>query len=178
MKKTRYIAEMGILFSLACALQFLESLIPIPLPMGIKAGISSIVVMYTLVSVGFGSAMTVAVLKSGFVFVTRGASAFCMSMCGGVLSVLVMGVLLALTKNKKNGTGIIFMSVTGGVFHNIGQLAAASFFAGSIYTFSYLPVLIIAGIASGIVTGIIFRFLISNIGRKKCSLERSNINNE
>lgn len=150
---------MGLMLALASALQFLESLIPIPLPLGVKPGLSSIVVMAVLVKFGFASAMTTAVLKSGFVFITRGGTAFCMSVCGGVLSVAVMGVFLAVTRRSKNGVGILLMSVLGGLFHNIGQLAAASLFTGSAATFSYLPVLVIAGTVSGLFTGTIFKLI-------------------
>lgn len=154
---------MGLMLALASALQFLESLIPLPLPLGVKAGLSSIVVMVVLVKFGFASAMTIAVLKSGFVFITRGATAFCMSVSGGVLSVAVMGAFLAATRSSKDGTGIIMMSVLGGVFHNIGQLAAASVFTGSFLTLSYLPVLIIAGIISGLFTGTVFRLIVNRL---------------
>ena len=151
---------MGLMLALATALQFLESMIPIPLPLGVKPGISSIVIMVVLVKFGFLSAMTLAVLKSGFVFITRGATAFCMSVSGGVLSVAVMGAVLILSRRSKNGTGILLMSVLGGVSHNIGQLAAASVFMGSALTFSYLPVLVIAGIVSGMFTGTVFKFVL------------------
>lgn len=163
MKKTRFIAVMGLMLALASALQFLEGMIPIPLPLGVKPGISSIVVMVVLVKFGFASAMTIAVLKSGFVFITRGAAAFCMSVSGGVLSVAVMGVFLAVTRKSKNGTGLLPMSVLGGVFHNIGQLAAASVFMGSVLTLSYLPVLVIAGIISGAFTGTVFKLIVDSV---------------
>lgn len=148
------------MLALASALQFLESMIPIPLPLGVKPGISSIVVMVVLVKFGFASAMTTAVLKSGFVFITRGATAFCMSVCGGVLSVAVMGAFFAVSRRSKNGTGILLMSVLGGASHNMGQLAAATVFTGSVLTFSYLPVLVIAGIVSGMFTGTVFKFVL------------------
>lgn len=154
---------MGLMLALASALQFLESLIPLPLPLGVKAGISSIVVMVVLVKFGFASAMLIAVLKSGFVFITRGASAFFMSVSGGVLSVAVMGAFLTATRRSKDGAGILLMSALGGVFHNIGQLAAASVFMGSFLTLSYLPVLVIAGIASGLFTGTVFRLIVNRL---------------
>lgn len=163
MKKSRYIALMGLMLALASALQFLESLIPIPLPLGVKPGISSIVVMVVLVKFGFASAMTTAVLKSGFVFITRGATAFCMSVSGGILSVAVMGAFFAASRRSKNGTGILPMSVLGGISHNMGQLAAASVFTGSVLTLSYLPVLVIAGTVSGIFTGIVFKLILPHI---------------
>lgn len=167
MKKSRYIAEMGLLLALASALQFLESLIPLPLPLGVKAGISSIVVMAVLARLGFVSALTIAVLKSCFVFVTRGATAFFMSVSGGVLSVAVMGAVFAFQRRKESGTGILLMSALGGVSHNLGQLAAASVLMGSAYTLSYMPVLVISGIVSGIFTGFIFKLILPFLYKNK-----------
>ena len=163
MKKSRYIAVMGLMLALASALQFLESLIPIPLPLGVKAGISSIVVMVVLVKFGFASAMTTAVLKSCFVFITRGATAFFMSVSGGVLSVAVMQAVLVVSRGSKNGTGILLMSALGGISHNLGQLAAASVFTGSVLTFSYLPVLVISGVVSGLFTGTVFKLILPRL---------------
>lgn len=154
---------MGLMLALASALQFLEGLIPIPLPLGVKPGLSSIVVMVVLTKFGFPSAMTIAALKSGFVFITRGASAFFMSISGGLLSVAVMGAFLAITRKTKSGTGILAMSVLGGAFHNIGQLAAAALYMGTALTFSYAPVLVIAGTVSGIFTGLIFKLIQARI---------------
>ena len=158
---------MGLMLALASALQFLESMIPIPLPLGVKPGISSIVVMVVLVKFGFASAMTLAVLKSGFVFITRGATAFCMSVSGGILSVAVMGAFFAVSRRSKNGTGILLMSVLGGISHNIGQLAADTVFTGSVLTFSYLPVLVISGLVSGIFTGTVFKFVLPYLDKNR-----------
>lgn len=167
MKKTQYIAVMGIMLALASALQFLESLIPLPLPLGVKAGLSSIVVMAVLAKFGFVSALTIAVLKSCFVFATRSATAFFMSVSGGVLSVVVMGAVFAIQRRKENGTGILLMSALGGVSHNLGQLAAASVLMGSAFTLSYMPVLVISGIISGIFTGFIFKLILPFLYKNK-----------
>lgn len=167
MKKSRYIAVMGLMLALASALQFLEGLIPIPLPMGVKLGLSSIVVMAVLARLGFASALMIAVLKSGFVFITRGATAFFLSISGGVLSVAVMGAVFALSRRSKDGAGILLMSALGGISHNLGQLAAASLLMGSAYTMSYLPVLAIAGIISGVATGFIFKLILPFLSKIK-----------
>lgn len=176
MKKTRIIAKLGVLLALACALQFLEGLVPVPLPLGVKPGISSIVVMYILLFMGFKYAAVSAVLKSCFVLITRGASAFCMSLAGGLLSVAVMGACVWLSQRRDKSTGIAAVSVAGGVSHNIGQLAAASVIAGSIYTISYLPVLIPAGVISGLFTGVIFRLLLPVM--EKSAAEDKNISSD
>lgn len=163
MSKSRYIAKFGILLALACSLQFLEGMIPLPLPLGVKAGFSSIVIMYMLLYMNFSDALTAAVLKSGFVFITRGASAFCMSVCGGILSVFTMAIVVRLSHHSEKETGLVMLSVTGGIFHNIGQLTAASVISGSLLTASYLPVLVISGIISGIVTGTLLGLILPKI---------------
>lgn len=151
------------MLALASALQFLESLIPLPLPLGVKAGISSVVIMYVLLFMDFRSALTVAVLKSVFVFTIRGASAFFMSVCGGILSVVIMGTYLFISRKRSGSTGILILSVSGGISHNAGQLAAAAVISGNAYTLSYLPVLLIAGIISGIFTGTLLRIILPRL---------------
>ena len=71
---------MGLLFALAMALSFLESLLPaLPmLPPGIRLGLSNIVTMYALFVLGPVSGYTIAVLKALFVLLTRGAVAAAM----------------------------------------------------------------------------------------------------
>ena len=93
--KVKRLALMGLLFALAMALSFLESLLPaLPmLPPGIRLGLSNIVTMYALFVLGPVSGYTIAVLKSLFVLLTRGAVAAAMSASGGIASVTVMLLL-------------------------------------------------------------------------------------
>ena len=93
--KVKRLALMGLLFALAMALSFLESLLPaLPmLPPGIRLGLSNIVTMYALFALGPVSGYTIAVLKSLFVLLTRGAVAAAMSASGGIASVTVMLLL-------------------------------------------------------------------------------------
>ena len=60
------VAYMGLLFALAMALSFLESLIPLPpvYPAGFKLGLSNIVTMYCLFFLGAKDAYLLATLKS------------------------------------------------------------------------------------------------------------------
>lgn len=94
-RKVKRLALMGLLFALAMALSFLESLLPaLPmLPPGIRLGLSNIVTMYALFVLGPVSGYTIAVLKSLFVLLTRGAVAAAMSASGGIASVTVMLLL-------------------------------------------------------------------------------------
>lgn len=154
--KTRRLTTMALLLALALILSALESMIPpitgmIP---GIKMGLSNIVVMYTLLFLGLPSALLLAVMKALFVLSSRGLLAAALSLCGGVSSILVMFVLMQL---KKANFSYIFLSICGATTHNIVQLGLAVCLTGSVFAAAYLPVLVIAGVAMGIVTGTILR---------------------
>ncbi len=160
MKTSQKIARTAILFALAMALSWLESLLPsfIPVP-GIKLGLSNIVTMYSLFFSGAPAAFAVAILKSLFVMLTRGFSGGLLSLCGGLVSVGIMLVFL------KAGSSKGFVSVTGAVFHNLGQLAGAMLFLQTPVIWMYIPVLIISGIIMGIVTGALLTLTLPAVRR-------------
>ncbi|MBQ2774529.1 MAG: Gx transporter family protein [Clostridia bacterium] len=152
--KARKTALMGILCAQALALSFLENLIPaMPfMPPGAKPGFSNIVTMFTALTMGLPQAMCVTVIKAAFAGVTRGFTAFCMSLAGGVLSTLAMWLL---TRVKSEWFGFIGVAVISAVCHNIGQLLAAVIFTGTKAVLGYAPVLMIFSVVTGIVTGTI-----------------------
>ena len=90
-EKTRHIALSGLLFALAMALSFIEGSLVIPglLP-GMKLGLANIVVMYALFFMGIKQALVLDVLKALFVFLVSGFTAGFLSLCGGLLSLLVV----------------------------------------------------------------------------------------
>ena len=92
--KTHSIALSGLLFALAMALSFIEGTLVIPglLP-GMKLGLANIVVMYALFFMGPNQALVLDVLKAFFVFLVSGWTAGFLSLCGGLLSLLVMWLL-------------------------------------------------------------------------------------
>ena len=92
-EKTRHIALSGLLFALAMALSFIEGTLTIPgLMPGMKLGLANIVVMYALFFMGPKQALVLDVLKALFVFLVSGFTAGFLSLCGGLLSLLVMWV--------------------------------------------------------------------------------------
>ena len=127
-EKTRHIALSGLLFALAMALSFIEGSLVIPglLP-GMKLGLANIVVMYALFFMGPRQALVLDVLKALFVFLVSGFTAGLLSLCGGLLSLLVMWVLYYLLPVRPTW---FILSVCGALAHNIGQLLGAA--AGSL----------------------------------------------
>ena len=163
---------MGLLFAMALVLAFFESMLPVlpGLPAGVKLGLSNIVTMYTLFCIGFKASVSIAVLKSFFVFLTRGAISASISFCGGMVSVIVMALLLLIFKKKLS---YFVISIFGGIFHNIGQLTAVCFYMGTALAAYYLPVLIVSGFFMGMITGTILNVVMPHI-RKADNAIRKN----
>lgn len=165
MKKnlSQKIALYGIMGALALTLSFLEGLLPaMPfLPPGAKPGFANIVTMFAACTVSLPAAIYIAVLKALFALVTRGVTAFFMSLCGGVLSAVTIYFLFKFSKK----IGITGISVISALMHNFGQLIVSFFLVGSAAVFGYAPFLILFGIISGILTGIVFKILLPAVNK-------------
>ena len=94
MSRTQRLVIVSLFFAVALIISVVENSLP-PVPgtiPGVKFGFSNIAVMYVLFFVGKKEAYAVAVLKSVFVFSTRGVIAAFLSLSGGLLSITIMGV--------------------------------------------------------------------------------------
>lgn len=153
---TRTVAFMGMLFALALTLSFFESAIAgmMALPPGVKPGLSNIVILFAMLLLKPRHAIVLAVLKSLFVFLTRGAVAGLLSFSGGMCSILIM---LLLAKAPFLSLSVQSLSAAGAIAHNIGQICAAAFIIKTKSLFYYLPVLLISGIITGILTGTVYK---------------------
>lgn len=152
-EKIKRIALSGIMCALGIAISFTESLIPpiVSIP-GAKPGFSNIVIMYAMGSLGFPYALAITVFKALFALITRGLTAFFMSLCGGLFSLLIM---LLLFRIKSNKIGYIGIGVLCAVFHNLGQLTVAVVILGKTIL-AIAPWLLISGVICGMVTGTVF----------------------
>ena len=153
-KKT---AQTALLSALAIIFGYVESLLPLPIPVyGVKIGISNAVILSALYTLNVPCAFLIMLIKticSSLLF--TGFSAFLYSFSGGILSLVAM---TAAKKQKK--FGIVGVSVLGGVSHNIGQLICAGLILSSFNVFYYLPILIFFGIISGLIIGIITKLIL------------------
>ncbi len=141
--------------ALAVVLSFVESLLPTAyfMPPGSKLGLSNIPVMFSASQLSVGETLLVVFAKSAFVFITRGFTAFCMSLMGGMLSALCM--IFAFRKNK--GFGLMGIGVLSALCHNAGQLLVSFFLVQTTAIMGYAPVLLVASVFTGILTGTIFK---------------------
>ncbi len=157
-KNTAYrVALAGIFGALALALAWLESLLPaFPfLPPGAKPGISNIVTMFAVCSLNITDALFIVLIKAVFAGITRGFTAFIMSLCGGLMSLAAMVLIFRIF--KKNQLGLIGAGVCCALAHNLGQLIAAAVITDTITITGYAPALLIFGVCTGIITGCVFK---------------------
>lgn len=147
--KTKRVALFGMLVALAFIFSYIEHLIPLPLPTGVKLGAANIVIVCALYFLGFREAFAISMVRivlSGFAF---GISTVPYSLAGGALSLSAMVLL-----KKQKSFGITGVSVVGSICHNIGQTLVAMALLGSKTVF-YFPVLLLSGIIAGVLIGII-----------------------
>lgn len=151
MKRTRA-AYLGVFTALALIFSYIETLIPIHFGIpGVKLGLANLIIVVVLYKMGTGDAFVLSVARivlSGFLFANLFSIIY--SLAGGLLSLAVMAVL------KKRGTfSVMGISMAGGIFHNIGQMIVAMLVVETFSVAYYLPVLLIAGVATGLLIGIV-----------------------
>ncbi len=135
----------------ALLLSYIESLFPfffgIP---GMKLGLANLAVVIALYYYGWKEAVmvnTLRIILAGLLFGNLFSILF--SLSGAAVSFLCM--ILA----KKAGFSIYGVSMAGGVFHNAGQLLCAMVIVRTPAVGYYAPVLLAAGLLTGLVIGVI-----------------------
>lgn len=171
MKNNTYkIALFGVLSAVALTLSYLEGLIPTVafMPPGAKMGFSNIATMFAASSMGIVSALAITFIKALFAGITRGVTAFFMSLCGGILSTVTMYLLFKLSKK----TGYMAIGIICALVHNFGQLIVAIITAGNLSVLGYAPVLLISGTVTGAVTGTVLRAVMPSLERVTKTITR------
>ncbi|MDE7319915.1 MAG: Gx transporter family protein [Lachnospiraceae bacterium] len=153
-RKTERIAGLGLLTSLALIVSYIELLIPIPVGIpGVKPGLANMVTVWALYALGPLEALAVngmRILLAGFLF--GSLSMILYSLAGAALSFLCMYMA------KKSGLfSVTGVSIIGGVAHNMGQLLVAICVLETGSLLYYGPVLLAAGMITGMLVGLITR---------------------
>lgn len=161
-REARLWARVGVLSALALVFGYIETFIPLPVPApGIKLGLANIVVLVALVLMDVRSAALVALVKvlaSGFLF---GNPVMMLYSAGGTL--LAFAAMAALTRVRE--LSVVLVAIVGAILHNVGQLSVASVMLGTPYVWASAPVLIVAACATGALSGVATRYLLSCLGR-------------
>ena len=160
-KKGKNVALFGMMVALAFTFSYLESLIPFNFGIpGVKLGLANLVVVVALYTMKPTEAFFIAVIRIFLAGLTFGnAYSIAYSLCGGVLSFVVM--LLA----KRTKLSIIGVSMLGGICHNIGQIIVAAIIMDTVRIAYYLPVLLVAGMLTGLLIGVITKLIVDRISK-------------
>ena len=157
---SKKVAFYGVFAALAILMGYVESLFPPPVPVqGVKLGLANVIVLIALYFMGAKAALGINVIRvviSALLF--SGFSGLLYSIAGAGVSFIIM----VLAKKIKS-SGIIGVSVLGGVAHNIAQIGVAAAVLNTPGLFYYLPVLIISGVVMGVITGIAARYCLNHI---------------
>ena len=163
-KRTRMLVFVSVLVAQGMILSFIENMLPIPfIAPGAKLGLANIVTLSAIYLLSFKQASAVVLLRVILTAATFGSlSSFLYSFAGGVFSLLVMAVLIKVFRDEISLMGI---SVAGAVAHNLGQLFVAAFIIRNILILTYLPILLIVAVPTGIFVGIVAKILIKYLKR-------------
>ena len=155
------LTRMALLTAVALTIFVVEAQLPAlaPIP-GIKLGLSNIVTIWALFSLGpldAGMILLARILLGG-VFAGQ-LMTLLYSLSGGALCYLVTVVLKRFLTDRQ----IWVASIFGAMAHNLGQLLAASLVMHAGAVFYYFPVLMISGILTGAFTGLAAQLLYSRL---------------
>lgn len=156
----RRTAFLGLLLALAVLFGYVEAVLPVPMPVpGMKLGLANIVIVSVLYLAGWRQALIISCLRVliiGFLFGNLFSISY--GLTGTVLSILGMTLL------KRTGRfSVLSVSALGGVLHNCGQILVASAVVIGFPWQWYLPVLMFAGLASGLIIGAVNRLVIPRV---------------
>lgn len=148
--KTKKLTTLAMISAVAMILSYVEAQLPsLGIP-GVKMGLANIAVLFALYVFRFREAAVVSMIRVAVVsLLFSGPAAFFYSLAGAVCSICVM-ILLKKTK-KFSPVGV---SLGGGVAHNLGQIGVAMLVLETPSLLYYLPVLLLAGLGSGILVGL------------------------
>ena len=124
-----------------------------------KLGLANLVIVAVLYKATLKEAYlltVVRVLLAGFIFGNYFSIIY--SLAGALLSLSVMALL-----KRAGGFSVIGVSIAGGVFHNIGQLLIAMAVVETFQVVYYVPALLIAGLLTGCVIGILTREMLKRL---------------
>ncbi len=159
---TRKMVRLSLLVALATVLSILENQLPIPRPLWLKLGLANVITLVALVMYGTRAALTVACMRALLAGIFGALPMLPFSFSAAVTSSLSMGALYRVSGRRLS---IIGLSVSGAVVHNLTQLLVA-YFVMSLNRASVLalvPILILAAVVAGVVTGFIARHLIRRL---------------
>lgn len=152
LNKSESVAYIGLFSAFAIIISYIEALIPINIGIpGIKLGLPNIVIVLAIYLIDNKAGIIINIIRVLVVGILFGnAFSIIFSMAGALVSYVVM-IFIKKIKNMS----MLRVSVCGGVTHNVAQLIMAAFVADTYNISYYMPFMIIGGLITGVIIGII-----------------------
>ena len=156
--KTRKMTQMALLSAIALTIFMVEAQIPalVPIP-GVKLGLANIVTVFAVFAMGPKEASAILFVRIflGAVFAGNFSTIF-YSAAGGALAILVTILLRKILTEKQ----LWVAGIMGAIAHSIGQMAMAVAITQTVGLVSYLPMMIVCSIITGLFTGLCAQFML------------------
>ena len=156
--KLKKIILLAFFIAIASAIQLYENLL-LPTSLPFRVGIANIIILLVIDIFGPGEAILVAVTRSILASLLAGklfSVPFFLGLSGGIISAVIMGLLY----NRFSELSIVGVSIVGALTHNLTQLFVIfTFFVNNAGIFNLVPWMLLTALATGLVTGLIARFL-------------------
>ena len=145
------IALIGVLAALSLGIYAIEAQVPMPNYAGVKLGLANVVTLCAMLFAGRAAAGAVLGIRIVLAAAFYGTFiSFMFSLCGGFAAYLVMCLLVERFDKRQ----IWVVSVFGALGHNAGQLCVVAVVLTA-QIGAFVPYLVISGIASGAITGLV-----------------------
>ena len=161
--KTRKMVLLGLLTAIALTIFMLEAQIPAPVPIpGVKLGLSNIVTVFTVFTIGPGAGVAVLFCRIflGAVFAGNFSTILYSAAGGGCAILVTIGLRKILKENQLWAAGCL-----GAIAHSVGQMIAAIAITRTAGLLVYLPVMVIISIFTGLFTGLCAQNLVKRGGK-------------
>ena len=149
---TKKVSVIGLFTAMALLLSCIENMLPfrtgIP---GIKLGIANLIIVIAFYFLPSGEVLSISLLRVFFLSVFSGSpftTAF--SFTGAIASFFAMYI-----SYRRNSFSPVGISIIGGMTHNLAQLLISTLLLNTPAFLWYSPVLLISGIITGLINGLI-----------------------
>ena len=160
--KLKQLTRDAVLTAIALTIFMIEAQIPpvVPVP-GVKLGLSNIVTVFTVFTMGPGAGVAVLACRVflGAVFAGNFSTILYSASGGALASLVTIGLRKILKDNQLWAAGCL-----GAIAHSVGQMIAAIAITRTAGLLIYLPVMIVISIFTGLFTGLCAQFLVKRGG--------------
>lgn len=161
---TKKVSVIGLFTAMALLLSCIENMLPfrtgIP---GIKLGIANLIIVIAFYFLPSGEVLSISLLRVFFLSVFSGSPFTAVfSFTGAIASFFAMYI-----SYRRNSFSPVGISILGGVTHNLAQLLISALLLNTPAFLWYSPVLLLSGIITGLINGLITIKIIHTVKRMK-----------